>query len=226
MGRLTCPITKKFYERGMKMDIYQAIDLRRTVRDFSDKAIDLDVLKKVLNAGLKAPSNDHLRRWEFIVLSDMESRLNTIDKVQKKFSVDETLATMNEWGLKDECQRDMYLEGIPKQYSMLLEAGALIIPVFKQRLPLLKPKNLSALNGFVSIWCCIENILLAAAAEGIFGVTRIPFEAEVLHIKETLHIPEDYEIPCYLAMGYPREDIIPVRQLPVNVDERIHFNKW
>jgi nitroreductase len=208
------------------MDIYQAMDVRRTVRDFSDKAIDLDVLKKVLNAGLKAPSNDHLRRWEFIVLSDMESKLKTIAKVHKNFSVDETLAIINEWGLTDECQRDMYLGAIPKQYRMLLEAGALIIPVFQQRLPLLKSKNLFALNGFASIWCCIEKILLAAAAEGIFGVTRIPFDAEVLHIKEAMQIPEDYEIPCYLALGYPREDTVPVRQHQINVDERIHFNKW
>ena len=88
---------------------------------------------------------------------------------------------------------------------MLYNAGCLMLPCFRQPSPLLKPKDLSALNPFASIWCCIENILVAAAAEGIFGVTRIPFEAERKTLKQYLSIPPDYEIPCYLALGYPAE---------------------
>ena len=66
---------------------------------------------------------------------------------------------------------------------MLLTAGCLIIPCFRQFEPLLKPKSLSALNPFASIWCCIENMLIAAAAEWIYGVTRIPFDEEIKHLK-------------------------------------------
>jgi nitroreductase len=120
----------------------------------------------------------------------------------------------------------MYIEAIPKQYQMLLTAGCLIIPCFYQKKPLLKPVNLSALNSFASIWCCIENILLAAASEGIYGVTRIPFDEEIEHLREVLKIPEDYKIPCYIALGYSSENVKQVRQHTIKAEARMHFNEW
>ena len=85
---------------------------------------------------------------------------------------------------------------------------------------------LSSLNEFASIWCCVENILLAAAAEGILGVTRIPMEEELVHIKKTINHPDNYAMPCYIALGYPKKDAkIPV-QKQINVEDRIHINNW
>ena len=47
------------------MELYEAIEKRRTIRDFEDKPVDMEVIKKILSAGLKAPTNNHLRQWEF-----------------------------------------------------------------------------------------------------------------------------------------------------------------
>lgn len=43
------------------MDIYEAIYSRRSVRDFEDKEIDIEIVKKIINAGLRAPTNNHMR---------------------------------------------------------------------------------------------------------------------------------------------------------------------
>ena len=43
------------------MELYEAIEKRRTIRDFEDKPVDMKVIKKILSAGLKAPTNNHLR---------------------------------------------------------------------------------------------------------------------------------------------------------------------
>ena len=74
------------------------------------------------------------------------------------------------------------------------------------------------------MWCCVENILIAAASEGIFGVTRIPSESERETIKRVLNVPKDYEIPCYLALGYPKGTAARARQVKVSVEERMHIN--
>ena len=50
------------------MDFYQVLEKRRTIRDFSDKKVTDEVLEKVLLAAFKAPTNDHLRQFEFIVV--------------------------------------------------------------------------------------------------------------------------------------------------------------
>ena len=208
------------------MDIYEAMAARRTVRVFTDRKIEPETLQKILGAGLLAPSNDHLRAWEFIVVDDISARLQLLDLVGKDRTEQNAVAVIDQWGLVDPYQREMYIAAIPKQYQMLFNAGSLIIPCFRQKQPLLQPANLSALNGFASIWCCIENILLAAAAAGIFGVTRIPAAAESKHLQTVLNIPADYEIPCYLALGYPAQDVKAIPQHPIHVAERMHWNRW
>ena len=42
-----------------------------------------------------------------------------------------------------------------------------------------------------------------------------------------LNIPEEYAIPCYLALGYPDENCSkPIPQHIIRAEDRMHFNKW
>lgn len=208
------------------MDVYEAIHQRMTIRDFSDKPVSREVLRKIISAGLQAPSNNHLREWHFILLDDRKKREEILLRTIKPISDKGALGIVNRWQLKDTSQREMYIDAIPKQISMLRNAACLILPCFRQDGELLKPKTLSDLNSFASIWLCIENLLLAAAAEGIFGVTRIPGEAERKEIKEFCQIPDPYLIPCLLAIGYPAENAHRAVQVKIDPEERIHENVW
>jgi nitroreductase len=207
------------------MNIHDAIAARRTIRDFQDKPVEHETVRKILRAGLSAPSNDHMRKWEFIIVNDIETRKALVRGI-KRVSKAGAKVIIDRWGLEDSLQREMYLDAIPKQINMILTAGVLIIPCFYQPQPLLKPKDLSSLNRFASIWCCIENILLAAASEGVFGVMRIPFPAESANMRTVLNIPSDYEVPCYLALGYPKEGAMRAKQYTICVDDRISIDQW
>lgn len=207
------------------MDLYEAIATRRTIRDFEERPVPSETLRRILDAGLKAPSNDHMRNWYFVVVEDAETRRALVRAIPS-LSAAKARAIIDKGGLVDEVQREMYLDAIPKQVKMMLTAGALVIPCFHQPRPLLKPESLGSLNGFASIWCCIENILLAAAAEGIFGVGRIPFDIESETFRTVLGIPEDYCVPCYLALGFPKPGAQGARQIAVSVDERIYIERW
>ena len=63
------------------MDFYQVLEKRRTIRDFSDKKVTDEVLEKVLLAAFKAPTNDHLRQFEFIVVRGLENIARLISPV-------------------------------------------------------------------------------------------------------------------------------------------------
>lgn len=207
------------------MEIYEAIEKRRTVRDFEDKPVAMDIIKKILSAGLKAPTNNHLREWEFVIVNDKRERSRILN-LKDMTSYDECEKMMNGFGMTDSEQRGMYHIAMPKQFSMLYNSGCLILPFFKLREPLMHPVCLSSLNEFASIWCCIENILLAAASEGICGVTRIPMEEELAHIQKTIKHPDNYAMPCYIALGYPDKDAkLPVQKV-INVEDRLHINYW
>lgn len=45
------------------MDFYEVIEKRRTIRDFESVEINDDIIERIIGAGLKAPTNDHMRDW-------------------------------------------------------------------------------------------------------------------------------------------------------------------
>ena len=208
------------------MDFYEVVKARKTTRNFSDMKVDAKTIERILSAGLMAPTNDHMRNWEFVVITEKEMIEKIIKPIPKTASEKRVDFIINSWRLNDPCQADMYRDAIPRQHNMLIQSGCLILPFFMQKPPLLEPKNLSALNGFASIWCCIENIMLAAAAEKLGCALRIPFESETENIFETLNHPKEYFMPCYLALGHPLGKSKNPKQIKRKVKEKIHYNKW
>ncbi len=55
------------------MDFFEMIDTRHSVRKFSEQPIDRQVLEKILQAALTAPSSKNCRSTEFIVVEDRET---------------------------------------------------------------------------------------------------------------------------------------------------------
>jgi nitroreductase len=208
------------------MGVFEAISKRMTIRDFRNQPVPMDIVEKLIDAGMKAPSHDHMRRWEFIVVQDRTTREKIVEHIFEPNTVDGAVEVVDKWEMTNTVQREMYIDAIPKQLSMLLNAGCLIVPCYESNTPLLAPKTLSSLNPFASIWCCVENILVMAASLEIFGVTRIPMEDERAKVKELLGIPVGYEFPCFIALGYPKKDATRSKQIEVKTKDKIHVDKW
>lgn len=208
------------------MDFYEVVEKRRTIRDFEIADISDEVLEKVLSAGFKAPTNDHMRDWHFIVIKDKEIVLKLIDFIPKNIFNEDLNQLFKNWDLNDSIQQSCYKNAVPKQYRMLADASAVIIPLLKQKVDIMKPESLSYLNGFASIWCSIENIFLAATAEGYACNLRIPLGNEGQHARDVLGFPENYLMPCFIGIGKPAKDAKKIEQKEINFKERIHINKW
>ena len=63
------------------MEFYEAVNKRRSVREFQSRPVEEEKLLRVLEAGLKAPSNNHLRQWEFLLVKDPEQRVKVAELV-------------------------------------------------------------------------------------------------------------------------------------------------
>ena len=208
------------------MDYYDVVNSRRTIRDFDNVSINDETVERIISAAMKAPSNDHMRDWHYVVIKDKNVVLKLIDRIPKTISEEEIGAILKDWNLNDTCQQNVYKDAIPKQYRMFAEASCVVIPLFKQKVDLFHPKNLSHLNGFASIWCSIENMLLAATAEGYAATLRIPLGDEGEWTRTVLHYPEDYLMPCFIAIGKPRADAVRLKQIEHPLDQFIHKNGW
>ena len=208
------------------MELYEVLEKRRTYRDFSDREVSDEIVKRIIGAAFKATTNDHLRQLEFIVVRDRENIAKVITPLVKNmeafkelvFEVDDT---------DDEDKMAMFADALPKQQKMLMQSGLLILPFFRQKQsPLLKPVEQSSLNYFASAWCALENMLLAATNEGLGTVFHIPVSDEAEKIKEIVGAPEGYEFTCLLTMGYPAENAFLPKQKEINIEDRIHMNIW
>lgn len=208
------------------MDFYEVLEKRRTYRDYSSQEVSDEIVKRVISAAFKAPTNDHLRQLEFIVVRGRENIAKVIDPLAKNMEAFKNLVhEVDESGDKD--KMDMFADALPKQQRMLMQSSLLIIPFFRQKTcKLLKPVEQSSLNYFASAWCAVENMLLAATNEGLGTVFHIPVADEVEKIKEIVGAPDEYEFTCLLTMGYPAENAFLPRQKEINVEDRIHTNAW
>lgn len=208
------------------MEFFEAIEKRRTIRDFENVRIPDGVVQKIIGAGFKAPTNDHMRDWHFIVINDRKKVMELLELIPEEFSDESLEQLFVDWNLNDIDQQNCYRNAVPKQYRMLADASVVIIPLFRQKVDLLHPENLSHLNGFASIWCCIENIFLAATAEGYACNLRIPLGNEGEYARKVLGFPEDYLMPCFIGMGKAAANAKIIRQKEISVESRIHKNIW
>lgn len=56
------------------MDFYEVAQKRKTVREFLDKEVDFEAIKRILEAGNKAPTWNHNRNWNYIILQTDEEK--------------------------------------------------------------------------------------------------------------------------------------------------------
>ena len=143
------------------MELYEAIAKRRIVRDFKDADVPLATVEKIIGAGLKAPTHDHLRNWEFVVLHGKEEKERALRHVAE--GIGPTLDILKRTLTDGTPQQKMYAAAMPRQYTMLFNAPYVVMPFFKATPGVMKPDSVSSLNPLSSIWCVVENIFLARA---------------------------------------------------------------
>ena len=72
----------------------------------------------------------------------------------------------------------------------------------------------------------IENIFLAATAEGLACSMRIPVGDEGVNVAGVVNAPENYLLPCYIGLGYPSEGRPKIQQVEYSAKQKMHFGQW
>ena len=207
------------------MELYEAIYKRRTLRKFLEKEVDFDAVKRILEAGNRAPTWNHNRNWSYIVLRTEEEKAYAFEhakKIAEKFDAEKYLNAPRPYPTT--LAQKMYAYAMPRQYTMLKDAPYVIIPVFKSKE--LNGEYVSKLNPFSTIWCVIENIFLAASAEGMACSMRIPLNEEHDIVKAKLKVPPTYMIPAFIGIGYADPNEKELEQNVANLEKQLHFGKW
>lgn len=205
------------------MNLYEAIEKRRTIREWEQRPVEDEKLHRILEAGLKAPSHNHLRDWHYLRVTDADIRRALMETGAYSKAPDTAFLEETVKKLDEPLARDVYRYSVPIQERMILGAPELLAVCYRSPTPLKECRSLFDLNALASAWLVVENILLAMVDEGLYGVTMVPFRTEKL--RSLLGIPGDYEVATLLALGYPLGGA-KVKQVQVRLADRLHVDKW
>ena len=68
--------------------------------------------------------------------------------------------------------------------------------------------------------------MLASTAENYTCALRIPLGDEQEYARSVMNFPEEYMMPCYIAIGKPAEKAVYNKQKEYELINRIHINQW
>ena len=199
------------------MEFYEVIEKRRSIRQFQEKEIAWEILVRILNAGLKAPSSNHQRQWELVTVTD-KSTIKDLAHIVKPYRCAITEPKTP--------QQEMFKIAYPRHRTMIEESACVILPYFKCKYDLKSATNSYGLMDYGASWALIENILLAATAEGLGSVVHIPIKKEPEQINEFMKTPGGYLLPALVMLGYAAENAETPRQVSATVENKVHWNKW
>lgn len=176
-----------------------AIYKRRAVRSFQTTPVTEDLLVKLLNATIQAPSARNLQPWAFVIV-ECKSLLREYSERAKRFLLG---------SLDPESPLHEYRESLAdREFNIFYDAGTLVVICAKDADP-------QAAED-----CCLaaENLMLAALEFGLatcpIGLARPWLNAP--EVKRELHIPTAYNAVMPIIVGYPTSAETPpvVRTAP------------
>lgn len=180
-----------------KEGLYKAIFSRRDVRShFVGREIPDDVLLRILNAAHHAPSVGFSQPWNFILIKDRAIRQKVKESFLRERERSVSMLDGNERRQKQYVS--LKLEGI-------LESAINICVTYDPTRfgPFVLGRTSIEETGVYSVACAIQNLWLAARAEGV-GVGWVSILANE-DLEKILAIPSHVRSVAYLCLGYVSE---------------------
>jgi 5,6-dimethylbenzimidazole synthase len=180
-----------------KEGLYKAIFSRRDVRShFVGREIPNDVLLRILNAAHHAPSVGFSQPWNFILIKDRTIRQKVKESFMRERERSISMLAGNEQRQKQYVS--LKLEGI-------LESAINVCVTYDRTRfgPFVLGRTSIEETGVYSVACAIQNLWLAARAEGV-GVGWVSILANK-DLEKILAIPPHVKPVAYLCLGYVSE---------------------
>jgi nitroreductase len=199
-------------------DLFEIMATTRSMRRLKPDPVPAGSIRKILEAGVSAPSGGNMQRWRFLVIRD--------PKVKERIGAYYKRA----W---DEVVSPRYRAGEPapgtsrERFARMLNAAQHLADHIHEApvwiVPCLEGATPTRTSGS-SIYPAVQNLLLAARALGL-GATLttlyLSFEKEV---EAALGLPADMHTYAILPIGHPMGRFGPVRRVPLA--EVVYEDRW
>jgi len=221
-----------------EIGLFEAIYSARSLRRLKPDPVPDDIITKILDAAIRAPSAGNAQHWAFIVVRDAGQR-QKLGAIYRKAS-DIAAAIYRARGRPAHMNEEQYrrfLSSGAYLWEHMGEAPVLLLPCLRERLPPKRetlPESVQAryeeelayerrIRG-ASIYPAVQNIILACRAFGLgtlITTNHMRLEDEV---KAVLGLPEDVSTYALMPIGYPVGNFGPLARRPVV--EVAYADRW
>jgi nitroreductase len=209
------------YEKAPEIGLFEAIHTMRAMRRLKPDPVPDELIHRIIEAGLCAPSGGDLQNWRFIVVKDPEIKRRL--QVRYKRALEQVMPRFHATAIpgKSDVQKQRRLRAVEYLTDHFHEAPVLLVACLIGDGA--KAAGLEKMSG-ASIYPAVQNMLLAARALGL-GATlttrHLFYEKE---INQILRIPPEAETFAILPIGYPMGRFGPLSRQKV---EQVTFaDRW
>ncbi|PKF61850.1 5,6-dimethylbenzimidazole synthase [Psychromonas sp. psych-6C06] len=212
-------MSKHSYTQAEKQALYRAIAERRDMRHFIEAPLEEGLLKRLLSVAHQAPSVGLMQPWRFIRITDQQLKVSIKSLVESERNI--TAAQLEE--RKNEFLK-LKVEGILECAELLVVA----LPADREK-HIFGRRTMPDMD-LASVSCAIQNMWLAARAEGIglgwvslfdpielAQLLTMPAGSRPVAILCTGHVEKFYEKPMLVEENWIQ---------PIEIEEFLYENHW
>jgi F420 biosynthesis protein FbiB-like protein len=180
--------------------IYNVLRGRRSVRKYLAKAVPEAVLRRVLDAARWAPSAHNAQPWRFVLVLDSKVKRRLAEAMALDWDRD-----LRKNGVSADKRENLVKASVETFVCAPALVVACLIMGDMDRYPDERRQKAEHLMGVQSVAAAIQNLLLAASAEGL-GTCWFcaPLFCQQT-VKEVLKLPREFEPQALIIVGYPAE---------------------
>jgi nitroreductase len=201
------PFSKEFQDEFMRL-----LKARRSIRKFKTTPLPREVIERILSAAIEAPSGKNRQNWRFFILTG-EKRDAYLALSQKSWL-----------GIKYILQKRLKpsLYEFTERFFYTLGNAPVMILCYS-----VNDEEEKHLTSVGSVYMAVENLNLAAVAEGLGSCTMgapLEIKKDVDEFLGLTDLPEyqegKLELLCGVALGWPDHD---PPKAPRQIDQRFHW---
>jgi nitroreductase len=191
---------------------YDVVLRQRACRAFRPDPVDPEVLRRILTAATHAPSAENSQPWRFVVVTDASTRA----------AIAGLAKTVWERGAREHSKPHLSDRLLAEVDASTTGGGLAVAPVIVVVCGDTTATFPTALES--SIWPCVQNLLLATAAEGLGAALTTMATLVPGKLAELLGLPAEIAPFAVIPLGHPAAPLGPPKRRPT--DEVVHEGHW
>lgn len=221
-----------------EIELFEAMYTARALRRLKPDPVPDDLITRILDAAIRAPSGGNAQNWIFIVVRDHAQR-QRLGAVYRK-AADEVAEIYAARAHPDHMTEEQYrrlMDSGKYLWDHLGDAPVILVPCVRTRdmpareeLPEAVARRYEAHLAYQerirggSIYPAVQNIILACRALGLGTLITTNHILYEDNVREILHLPSDVFTFALMPIGYPLGKYGPLSRRPVS--EVAFADRW